>query len=62
MDGQVRDREHEMIKNRIILIILAWASFAILDASSGLIIGFGVYFFVSIAIAIAYRLYPRPSS
>jgi len=62
MDGQARDREHEMIKNRIILIILAWSSIAILDASPGLIIGFGVYFFVSIAIAIAYRLHPRPSS
>jgi len=62
MDGQARDREHEMIKNRIILIILAWSSFAILDASSGLIIGFGVYFVVSIAIAIAYRLHPKPSS
>ncbi len=61
MDGQARDREHEMIKNRIILIILAWASFAILDASYGLIIGFGVYFFVSIALAVAYRLHPKPS-
>ncbi len=62
MDGQARDREHEMIKNRIILIILAWSSFAILDASPGLIIGFGVYFFVSIVVAIAYRLHPRPSN
>lgn len=62
MDGQVRDREHEMIKNRIILIIIAWSSFAILDASSGLIIGFGVYFIVSIAVAIAYRMHPKPSS
>ena len=62
MDGQARDREHEMIKNRIILIILAWASFAILDASPGLIIGFGVYFSVSIAVAVAYRLHPHPSS
>ena len=62
MDGQARDREHEMIKNRIILIILAWSSFAILDASPGLIIGFGVYFFVSIGVAIAYRLHPRPSN
>ena len=62
MDGQARDREHEMIKNRIILIILAWSSFAILGASSGLIIGFGVYFFVSIAVAVAYRLHPRPSN
>lgn len=62
MDGQIRDREHEMIKNRIILIILAWSSFAILDASSGLIIGFGIYFVVSIAVALAYWLYPKPSS
>ena len=62
MDGQARDREHEMIKNRIILIILAWSSFAILGASSGLIIGFGVYFFVSIAVAVAYRLHPSPSN
>lgn len=62
MDVQARDREHEMIKNRIVLIILAWSSFAILDASRGLIIGFGIYFFVSIAVAAAYRLHPRPSS
>ena len=61
MDGRARDREHEMIKNRIILIILAWSSFAILNAAPGLIIGFGVYFFVSIAVAIAYRLHPKPS-
>ena len=61
MDGQARDREHEMIKNRIILIILAWSSFAILDASYGLIIGFGVYFLVGIALAVAYRLHPKPS-
>ena len=40
MDGQPRDREHEMIKNRIILIILAWSACAILDAPSNLIIAF----------------------
>ncbi|WP_373490026.1 response regulator [Parasphingorhabdus sp.] len=58
----MRDREHEMIKNRIILIILAWSAFAILGGSRGVIIGFGVYFAVSIAVAIAYRLHPQPSS
>lgn len=57
----MRDREHEMIKNRIILIILAWSSFAIMDAASGLIVGFGVYFVASIAVAIAYHLHPKPS-
>ncbi|MEJ6593986.1 ATP-binding protein [Parasphingorhabdus sp.] len=62
MDGQARDREHEMIRNRIILIILAWSAFSILGSSAGLIIGFGVYFVVSIAIAIAYHLHPQPSS
>ena len=61
MDGRARDREHEMIKNRIILIILAWSACAILGASSGLIIGFGVYFAVGIAIAIAYHIHPKPS-
>ncbi|MEH6789560.1 ATP-binding protein [Parasphingorhabdus sp.] len=62
MDGQMRDREHEMIKNRIVLIILAWSSFAILGGPAGLITGFGIYFAVSIAVAIAYRLDPRPSN
>ena len=61
MDGQARDREHEMIKNRIILIILAWSSFAILGGYPGLIIGFGVYFVVSIAVAIAYHVNPKTS-
>jgi len=61
MDGQVRDREHEMIKNRIILIILAWSSFAILGGAPGIIIGFGAYFVMSIALAIAYHVHPWPS-
>nr|WHW29356.1 hypothetical protein [uncultured bacterium] len=61
MDGQARDREHEMIKNRIILIVLAWSACAILGAPSGLVIGFGVYFAVSIAIAIAYQIHRKPS-
>ena len=62
MDGQARDREHEMIKNRIILVILAWSACAILDAPAGLIVGFGVYFVVSIAIAIAYHVHRKRSS
>ena len=62
MDGQPRDREHEMIKNRIILIVLAWSACAILSAPTGLIIGFGIYFVVSIAIAIAYHVHRKPSS
>ncbi len=62
MDGQARDREHEMIKNRIILIVLAWSACAILSAPTGLIIGFGIYFIVSIAIAIAYHVHRKPSS
>ncbi len=62
MDGQVKDREHEMIKNRIILIILAWTACVFLDANPGLILGFGVYFAVSIAIAVAYLLHRKPSS
>jgi len=62
MDGQARDREHEMIKNRIILIVLAWSACAILSAPTGLIVGFGIYFAVSIAIAIAYHVHRQPSS
>jgi two-component system sensor histidine kinase RpfC len=61
MDGRAHDREHEMIKNRIILIILAWSACAILDATPGLIIGFGAYFVLSIAIAIAYHVHRKPS-
>ncbi|WP_417621519.1 response regulator [Parasphingorhabdus sp.] len=61
MDGQARDREHEMIKNRIILIILAWTACAILGAAQGLIVGFGVYFVLSIVIAIAYHVHRKPS-
>ncbi|MGB5484888.1 ATP-binding response regulator [Parasphingorhabdus sp.] len=62
MDGQACDREHEMIKNRIILIILAWSGCAILSAPTGLIIGFGVYFIVGVAIAIAYHVHRKPSN
>ena len=62
MDGQPRDREHEMIKNRIILIILAWSACAILDAPSNLIIGFSVYFVVGITIAIAYHVDRKTSN
>ena len=62
MDGQVRDREHEMIKNRIILVVLAWSACAILSAPTGLIIGFGVYFAASVTIAIAYHVHRKPSS
>lgn len=62
MDGQARDREHEMIKNRIILIILAWSACAILGAPSGLIIGFGVYFVIGITIAIAYHVDRKSSN
>tara|TARA_R110000824_G_scaffold195149_1_gene377825 strand:- start:1502 stop:4024 length:2523 start_codon:yes stop_codon:yes gene_type:complete len=62
MDGQARDREHEMIKNRIILIIMAWSACAILDAPDGLIIGFGVYFVIGIAIAIAYHVDRKSSN
>lgn len=61
MDGQARDREHEMVKNRIILVVLAWSACAILGAPPGLTIGFGVYFVVSIAIAIAYHVHRKPS-
>ncbi|MEO9635163.1 MAG: ATP-binding protein [Parasphingorhabdus sp.] len=62
MDGQARDREHEMIKNRIVLIVIAWSACALLDAAVGLIVGFGVYFALSISIAIAYRLNPKTSN
>ena len=62
MDGQLRDREHEMIKNRIILVILGWSVCAILGATHGLIVGFSIYFIFSIAIAIAYRVNPNPSN
>ena len=62
MDGQARDREHEMIKNRIILVVLAWSACAILDAPKGLIFGFGIYFVASIAIAIAYHVHRKRSS
>jgi len=58
----MRDREHEMIKNRIVLIILAWSLFVILGDSAELIIWFGVYFAVSIAVAIAYYMNPKPSN
>ncbi|WP_417819042.1 ATP-binding protein [Tritonibacter scottomollicae] len=51
-----------MIKNRIILIILAGSTCAILGAPSELIIGFGVYFMASIAIAIAYQVHRKPSN
>ena len=61
MDGQAHDREHEMIKNRIILIILAWSGCAMLGGGPGLIFGFGVYFVVSIAIALAYHFHRKPS-
>ncbi|MEO9600553.1 ATP-binding protein [Parasphingorhabdus sp.] len=61
MDGQARDREHEMIKNRIVLIVLAFSACAILGAPAGMIIGFGVYFVVSIAIAVAYHVDRAPS-
>jgi len=61
MDGQIRDREHEMIKNRIILIVLASSACAVLGAPLQLIIAFALYFAVSIAIAIAYYIRPQPS-
>ena len=62
MDGQVKDREHEMIKNRIILIILAGTACAVLGAPLQLIIAFGIYFVVSVAIAVAYYIHRQPSN
>ncbi|WP_164089264.1 ATP-binding protein [Sphingorhabdus sp. YGSMI21] len=62
MDGQIRDREHEMIKNRIILVILGWSVCVMLGATPGLIVGFSVYFILSVAIAVAYRMHRKPSS
>jgi two-component system sensor histidine kinase RpfC len=61
MNGHSRDREHEMIKNRIILIVLASSACAVLGAPLQLIIAFGIYFVVSIAIAIAYYIRSQPS-
>ncbi|VWX56682.1 Sensory/regulatory protein RpfC [Sphingorhabdus sp. 109] len=62
LDGQARDREHEMIKNRIILVILGWSVSVWLGATSGLIVGFSIYFTLSLALAVAYRLRPATSN
>lgn len=58
----MRDREHEMIKNRIILVILGWSVCVMLGATPGLILGFSIYFIMSVAIAIAYHAHPKPSN
>lgn len=57
-----RDREREMIINRLILIIIALTVTFLLDGAPKLILGFQLHLMGSLAIMIAYRFYPHPSN
>ena len=60
--GHAQDREHEMIINRIVLIIIASSIAWFLDAAPDIMIAFQIHFMVSLMIAIAYRFDRRPST
>ncbi|MEM8918734.1 MAG: response regulator [Pseudomonadota bacterium] len=59
--GHAWDREHEMIINRIVLIIIASSIAWFLDAAPNIMMAFQIHFMVSLMIAIAYRFDRRPS-
>ena len=56
-----QDREHEMIKNRIALVIIMWTVSAFFNAAPGIIVGFQIYLGIALGIALAHRLSPKPS-
>lgn len=60
--GHAQDREHEMIINRIVLIIIASSVAWFLDAAPDIMMVFQIHFMVSLMIAIAYRFDRRPST
>lgn len=60
--GRAQDREHEMIINRIVLIIIASSIAWFLDAAPNIMMAFQIHFMVSLMIAIAYRFDRRPST
>lgn len=57
-----RDREREMIINRLVLIIIALTITYFLDGSADLMLGFQLHLMGSLAILIANRFNPEPSS
>lgn len=60
--GHAQDREHEMILNRIVLIIITSAIAWYMDAGSQIMFALQMHFMVSLMIAIAYRFDRRPST
>jgi len=57
-----RDREREMIINRLVLIIIALTVTYFLNGAPDLILGFQLHLIGSLAILIAYRFKPAPSN
>ncbi|MEP3224386.1 MAG: ATP-binding protein [Parasphingorhabdus sp.] len=57
-----RDREREMIINRLVLIIIALSVTYYLGGAANLILGFQLHLMGSLAIYIAYRFRPGPSN
>ncbi len=57
-----QDREHEMIRNRIGLIIIALTLFLIVGAPTAMFQGFMIYFGLGLALALGHWLYPKPSN
>lgn len=57
-----RDREREMIVNRLILIIIGLTITVFLDGGSNLVLGLQFHLMGSLALLIAYRLSPGPSN
>ena len=54
-------REKEMVRNRIVLILITLCASYFLDASMGIFIGLFAHLFGSLAIIISYRIQPNPS-
>jgi two-component system sensor histidine kinase RpfC len=57
-----RDREREMIINRLVLIIITLSISTYLGAAQDIMLGFKLHLIASLAIYVAYRLNPGPSS
>ncbi len=57
-----RDREREMIINRLVLIIIALTVAYFLNGAPDLILGFQLHLIGSLALLIAYRFRPAPSN
>jgi len=62
MGHHTSDREHEMIKNRLVLVILSSIACLAFGGGPSLIMGFSIYFLAGLVLAAAYRLYPQPSN